>query len=186
MTMTIGISPHHESPEHSRFDEIYRQQFSQPQRPGASSSSSSSGCSSRPSNSCSAPTSTSSGSGQGSPVHHGSPQRPEPQQQLAVDFSKRESAGDDSDQDTVSAPKRSYMAWDHERRTASSGSSSCESIMGDDPINLTTCKSRSRSSSENEDDLNNRVVSSQSHHMPHKMRYKYLQHQENPGEKEEY
>jgi len=165
-------------------------------RPGAlvggpvSSSSSSSSSGRGPSNSsCSAPTSTSSGSGQGSPIHHGSPQRVQEDQrpqQLAVDFSKRESAGDDSDQDTVSAPKRSYMAWDHERRTASSGSSSCESIMGDDPINLTTCKSRSRSSSENEDDLNQVRVSSQSHHMPHKMRYKYLQHQENPGEKEEY
>jgi hypothetical protein len=71
------------------------------------------------------------------------------------------------------------MAWDHERRTGSSNSGSssgCEdsgSIMGDDPINLTTFKSRSRSSSENEHDSDQDLR----HHIPHKMRYKYLQPQ---------
>lgn len=83
------------------------------------------------------------------------------------------------------APKRAYMAWDqiHERRTASSSSnvsSPCESNSGsDDPLNLTTCKSRSRSSSENEDDL---------HHMPHKLRYKYHLggSQDNAGDKHEH
>lgn len=83
------------------------------------------------------------------------------------------------------APKRAYMAWEqvHERRTASSSSnvsSPCESNSGsDDPLNLTTCKSRSRSSSENEDDL---------HHMPHKLRYKYHHggSQDNAGDKHEH
>lgn len=45
--------------------------------------------------------------------------------------------------------------------------------MGDDPINLTTFKSRSRSSSENEHDSDQDLR----HHIPHKMRYKYLQPQ---------
>jgi len=200
MTMTIGngISPHHDNTELLRFDEIYRQQFSQhreQQRPGCGNSPNDSSDSGHPSTS-SGPTSTTSGSGQGSPVHPGShstnqghqEQPSEPQvhqpQQLAVDFSKRpETDEDDRDSSTsgsIAGSKRSYpMAWDHERRTGSSNSGSssgCEdsgSIMGDDPINLTTFKSRSRSSSENEQDSDQDLR----HHIPHKMRYKYLQPQ---------
>lgn len=205
MTMTIGngISPHHDNSELSRFDEIYRQQFSQhreQQRPGCGNSpngsSSDSGRPSTSSGSPSGPTSTTSGSGQGSPVHPGShsinrvhqEQPSEPQvhqpQQLAVDFSKRPETDEDDRDSSISGSipgsKRSYpMAWDHERRTGSSNSGSssgCEdsgSIMGDDPINLTTFKSRSRSSSENEQDSDQDLR----HHIPHKMRYKYLQPQ---------
>lgn len=217
ISMTIGMSPQHTgNSEHpgSRFDDIYGhqhfprrssidlnpQQLQQQQRPGIMSSSNSSGGRSSTSSPKSIST-LSSGQEHGSPVssHHGSlsgssvvsrqlPQKPSlpPAQQIAVDFSKRECSAtdgatvDSDDRDSVSAPKRSYpMAWDHDSRIASS-SSSCESINGDDPINL-TCNSRSRSSSENEDEI--------LHHMPHKMRYKYIQQQEcqgNDGEKEEY
>ena len=199
MTMTIGngISPHHDNTELSRFDEIYRQQFSQhreQQRPECGNSPNDSSDSGHPSTS--GPTSTTSGSGQGSPVHPGShstnqghqeqPSKPQVHQpqQLAVDFSKRpETDEDDRDSSisgSIAGSKRSYpMTWDHERRTGSSNSGSssgCEdsgSIMGDDPINLTTFKSRSRSSSENEQDSDQDLI----HHIPHKMRYKYLQPQ---------
>ena len=199
------MSPQHSSgnSEHSgsRFEDIYHQQFSrrdqqQQQRPGMMSSSNSSG--GRSSTSSPKSISTMSSSGQeghgsspvpshvnntssGSRLQKGGPLHP--QQQIAIDFTKRESTDVDSeaDRDSVSAPKRSYMSWDHDSRIASS-SSSCESINGDDPINL-TCNSRSRSSSENEDEI--------LHHMPHKMRYKYLQHQDCQGDlagdqKEEY
>lgn len=206
ISMTIGMSPQHSSgnSEHSgsRFEDIYHQQFSrrdqqQQQRPGMMSSSNSSG--GRSSTSSPKSISTMSSSGQeghgsspvpshvnntssGSRLQKGGPLHPH-QQQIAIDFTKRESTDVDSEQDrdSVSAPKRSYMSWDHDSRIASS-SSSCESINGDDPINL-TCNSRSRSSSENEDEI--------LHHMPHKMRYKYLQHQDCQGDlsgdqKEEY
>jgi len=202
MTMTIGISPHHnserisESPEHPhQFDDIYRQQFTQhreqQRQMGSPSSSNGSGSGSERPSTSSVPASTTSGSGQVSPVQIGSPRQEQSNlpQQLAVDFSKRPET-DDDDRDSVSTSvpgsKRSYtMAWaEHERNTSSA---SPASISCDDPINLTTSGSRSRSNSENEDDLR--------HHIPHKMRYKYLQHtlgtspggmEVRPRDKEEY
>jgi len=197
ISMTIGMSPQHSgNSEHSgsRFEDIYHQQFTrrdsnpqlQQQRPGMMSSSNSSGGRSSTSSPKSISTMSSSGQEHGSPVSHvvgtsSARQHQKPPQQIAVDFSKSMTVEVDpedrtQDRESNSAPKRSYpMAWDHDR-IAPSSSSSCESINGDDPINL-TCNSRSRSSSENEDEL--------LHHMPHKMRYKYLQHQDG-GEKEEY
>lgn len=98
-----------------------------------------------------------------------SPRSPPPRETIPIDFTK----------DDQPPPKRAYMAWDHHERrstgsSASNASSSCESNGDESALNLTT--SRSRSNSENEEDLQ---------HMPHKLRYKYHHHQD-IGEKDEY